>query len=190
MPEGDGIEEGIVKGMYKLKKSESKSKVKAQLMSSGPILKEAVKAAAILEEKYDVATDVWSVTSFTRLRNEAMEAERWNMHHPEAEPKVSFLEKSLEGETGTFVASTDYMRIWSEGISRWVPGGLHCLGTDGHGMSSSREELRRFFEIDTESIVLKTLVELANKGEIDKKIPAQAIKDLGIDPEKANAFPL
>jgi pyruvate dehydrogenase E1 component len=190
MPAHEGVEEGIVKGMYKLSKSESKSKVKAQLMSSGPILKEAVKAAAILEEKYNVATDVWSVTSFNRLRNDAMDTERWNTHHPESEPKFSFLEESLKGEKGTFVASTDYMRIVSEGISRWVPGGLHCLGTDGHGMSSSREELRRFFEIDTESIVLKTLVELAKKGEIDKKIPAQAMKDLGIDSEKMNPFPL
>jgi pyruvate dehydrogenase E1 component len=190
MPEHEGVEEGIVKGMYKLSKSESKSKVKAQLMSSGPILKEAVKAAAILEEKYNVATDVWSVTSFNRLRNEAMEVDRWNTHHPDAEPKLSFLEESLVGEEGTFVASTDYMRIVAEGISRWVPGGLHCLGTDGHGMSSSREELRRFFEIDTESIVLKTLVELAKKGEIDKKVPAQAMKDLGIDSEKMNPFPL
>jgi pyruvate dehydrogenase E1 component len=190
MPAHEGVEEGIVKGMYKLSKSESKSKVKAQLMSSGPILKEAVKAAAILEEKYKVATDVWSVTSFNRLRTEAMDAERWNTHHPDSEPKLSFLETSLRGEKGTFVASTDYMRIVAEGISRWVPGDLHCLGTDGHGMSSSREELRRFFEIDTESIVLKTLVELAKKGEIDKKIPAQAMKDLGIDSDKMNPFPL
>ena len=190
MPEHEGVEEGIIRGMYKLSASESKSKVKAHLMSSGPILKEAVKAAAILEEKYNVATDVWSVTSFNRLRNEAIEVERWNTHHPDAEPRLSFVEESLKGEEGTFVASTDYMRIVAEGITRWVPGGLHCLGTDGHGMSSSREELRRFFEIDTESIVLKTLVELAKKGEVDKKVPAQAMKDLGIDSEKMNPFPL
>jgi pyruvate dehydrogenase E1 component len=190
MPEVKGIEEGIVNGIYKLVKSNSSSKIKVQLMSSGPILKDAVRAAKILEEKYAVAVDVWSVTSFNRLRNEALEAERWNTHHPEAEPQKSFLEKTLEGETGTFVASTDYMRILPEGISRWVPGGLHCLGTDGHGLSSSREELRRYFEIDAESIVLRSLVELAKKGEIDVKVASKAMADLGIDPEKNSSFPL
>jgi pyruvate dehydrogenase E1 component len=190
MPEGDGIEEGIVNGMYKLVKSKVTGKPKVQLMSSGTILKEAVKAAAILEEKYDVAADVWSVTSFPRLRNEAMEAERYNVLHPDAEPQQSFLEKTLENEEGTFVASTDYIRILPEGISRWVPGGLHCLGTDGHGLSSSREELRRYFEIDAENIVLRSLYELAKKGEIDAKIPAKAIKDLGLNSEKSHPFPL
>lgn len=190
MPEGKGIEEGIVNGLYKLVKSKSRSKKKVQLMSSGTILKEAVKAAAILEEKYSVATDVWSVTSFTRLRNEALEAERYNTLHPEDTHMKSYLEKTLEKESGTFVASTDYVRILSEGISKWVPGGLTCLGTDGHGMSSSREELRRYFEIDAESIVIRSLKALADKGEIDAKVVVQAIKDLGVDAEKPHPFPL
>ena len=164
--------------------------MKVQLMSSGPILKDTLRAAKILEEKYNVAVDVWSVTSFTRLRNEALEAERWNTHHPDAKPKVSFVEKTLQSETGTFVASTDYMRILPEGISRWVPGGLHCLGTDGHGLSSSREELRRYFEIDAESIVLRSLYELSKKGELEVKVVSKAMVDLGIHPDKTSSFPL
>jgi pyruvate dehydrogenase E1 component len=190
MPEDEGIEEGIVNGMYKLVHSKVSDRPKVQLMSSGTILKEAVKAAAMLEESYGLSVDVWSVTSFTRLRNEAMEAERYNVMHPGAEAQKSFLESSLENEEGTFVASTDYIRLLPEGISRWVPGGLHCLGTDGHGLSSSREELRRYFEIDAESIVMRSLFELAKKGEIDASIPAKAIKDLGLDAEKSHPFPL
>jgi len=190
MPKGKGVEEGIVNGMYKLIKSKSKSKKKVQLMSSGTILKEAIKAAAILEENYGVATDVWSVTSFTRLRNEAMEAERWNVLHPDAKPKTSYLEESLDGEKGAFVASTDYMRILAEGISKWVPGGLACLGTDGHGLSSSREELRRYFEVDTESIVLRALKSLADRGDIGVDVVKKAIGDLGVSPEKSSSFPL
>jgi len=190
MPKTKGVEEGIVSGMYKLIKSKSKAKKKVQLMSSGTILKEAIKAAAILEEKYGVAADVWSVTSFTRLRNEAMEAERWNVLHPAETPKKSYLEEQLEGEKGAFVASTDYVRLLPEGISKWVPGGLTCLGTDGNGLSSSREELRRYFEIDTESIVLRSLKALADKGEIEVSVVEKAIGELGINPEKTSSFPL
>jgi pyruvate dehydrogenase E1 component len=190
MPKTKGIEEGIVNGMYKLIKSKSKSKKKVQLMSSGTILKEAIKAANLLEEKYGVATDVWSVTSFTRLRHEALEAERWNVLHPEEAPRKSYLEETLEGEGGAFVASTDYVRLLPEGISKWVPGGLACLGTDGHGLSSSREELRRYFEVDTESIVLRSLKSLADRGEIETGVVRQAIADLGIDPDKSSSFPL
>lgn len=185
-----GIEEGIKKGMYKLKVSESKSKKKVQLLSSGVIVREALRAAKILEEKYDIAADVWSVTSFNRLRNEALEAEQWNRFHPNETKKKSFLETTLENETGTFIASTDYMRIFPEGISPWVPGGLTCLGTDGAGKSSSREELRRYFEVDAESIVLTSLEQFVEKGELDAKVLSSAIKDLGIDPEKPNPFPL
>lgn len=188
MPEG--AEEGIINGMYKLKKSSRKFKTKAQLMSCGSVLKESLRAAEILEEKYEVATDIWSMTSFVRLRNEAMEAERQNMLNPDDEPQVSYLEKTLKDEKGVFVASSDYMRILPEGISKWVPGGLACLGTDGHGMSSSREELRRYFEIDAECIVLKTLTTLVEKGEMDKKVLKKAVADLGLAGDKTNPFPL
>jgi pyruvate dehydrogenase E1 component len=159
-------------------------------MSSGAVFKESIRAAKILEEQYEVATDIWSVTSFVRLRNEAMDAERYNMLHPGSKRKVSYLEKTLEGEKGVFVASSDYMRILPEGISKWVPGGLACLGTDGHGMSSAREELRRYFEIDAECIVLKTLTTLVEKGEMDKKILKKAMTDLGLEADKPNPFPL
>jgi pyruvate dehydrogenase E1 component len=186
----DGVEEGIINGMYKFRHSTRKFKAKAQLMSSGAVFKESIRAAKILEEQYEVATDIWSVTSFVRLRNEAMDAERYNMLHPGSKRKVSYLEKTLEGEKGVFVASSDYMRILPEGISKWVPGGLACLGTDGHGMSSAREELRRYFEIDAECIVLKTLTTLVEKGEMDKKILKKAMTDLGLEADKPNPFPL
>jgi len=188
MPEG--VEEGIIKGLYKLKHSARKFKVKAQLMSCGAVLKESLRAAKILEEKYEVATDIWSATSFVRLRNEAMEAERHNMLNPTAKPQVSYVEEILKDEKGVFIASSDYMRILPEGISKWVPGGLACLGTDGHGMSSSREELRRYFEIDAESIVLKTLTTLVEKGEMDKKVLKKAVTDLGLSGDKPHPFPL
>ena len=187
MPEG--CKEGIVQGMYKfrastLKKSKAKSKV--NLLGSGSIIRSVLKAQELLAEKYGIAADVWSVTSYKELRREALECERWNRLHPIATPRQSYLEKLLAGETGIFIAVSDYMKIWPESIQRWVPGGLTALGTDGFGRSESRAALRRFFEIDAECVTITALEQLAKRGEFKMNDVEKAIKDLGIDPEKAD----
>ncbi len=183
-----GVEQGILNGLYKFKVGEKKMKHKAHLFGSGPIMREALRAQEILAEHYDVSADVWSATSYKRLRNEALNAKRWNMLHPTETPKKSYLEHILEKEHGVFVAVSDYMKIVADQIAPWVPGGLMSLGTDGFGRSDTRKQLRRFFEIDAESIVIATLYQLSQKGLVTRKVVEKAIKDLGVDPEKA--FPL
>jgi len=184
----DGVEEGILKGLYKYKKGPEGKKHKIQLFGSGAIIFSALKAQEILGEKYDVSADVWSVTSYNRLRSEAVACRRWNMLHPTETPRKSFLEEVLENEKGTFVAVSDNLKVLSDQIAEWVPGGLFSLGTDGFGRSDTREALRRFFEVDAECTTVAALYALAKKGEIDKKEVKAAIKDLGIDPEKV--FPV
>lgn len=180
----EGVEEGILKGFYKFKKGAEGKKHKAQILASGPIINHATAAQEILEEKYGVSADIWSVTSYKQLRTDALKAQRWNWLHPEDEPRTSYLEDTFAGEEGAFVAVSDNMKIVPDQIAAWVPGGLTTLGTDGFGRSETRGALRRFFEIDTESVVIGTLNALANKGEIEKKVVAQAIKDLNYNPEK------
>jgi pyruvate dehydrogenase E1 component len=184
MPEG--AEAGILKGMYKFRKAEGKpKKLRAQLLASGPIMLQALRAQEILAEKYGVSADVWSVTSYKHLRTGAMLAARWNMLHPTAAPKRSYVEESLAGQEGVFVAVSDYMKLVADQIAPWVPGGVTTLGTDGFGRSDTREHLRRFFEVDAEMIVVATLHALSQRGLVEKKRVATAIKDLKVDPEKA-----
>jgi pyruvate dehydrogenase E1 component len=183
-----GVEQGIVNGLYRFKSGEAKLKHKAHILGSGPLLREALRAQQILAEDYDVSADVWSATSYKRLRNEALNARRWNMLHPTAQPKKSYLEQVLEKEQGVFIAVSDYMKIVAEQIAPWVPGGLLALGTDGFGRSDTRKKLRRYFEIDAECIVIATLYQLSQKDRLPKKTVERAIKDLGVDPEKA--FPI
>ncbi len=179
-----GAEDGIIKGLYKFKHGAEGLKHKAQIFGSGSIMQSALNAQAILAKNYDVSADVWSATSYKNLRNEALLAERWNLLHPMDEPKKPYVQQLLENEKGPFIAVSDYMKIVPDQISKWVPGGLTTLGTDGFGRSDTRRRLRRFFEIDTECVVVATLYSLAQRGEIDRKVVAQAIKDLNIDPEK------
>jgi pyruvate dehydrogenase E1 component len=187
MPEG--CKEGIVKGMYKFRPTalkQSKAKSKIHLLGSGPILRSALKAQELLADKYGIAADVWSVTSYKELRRDALECERWNRLHPTATPKRSYLENLLANEKGVFIAVSDYMKIWAESIARWVPGGLTPMGTDGFGRSESRPALRRFFEIDGECVTIAALEQLARRGELKLTDVDKAIKDLGIDPDKAD----
>lgn len=188
MPEGDQVREGILKGMYRFRSSGKVKgngpKTKVHLLGSGSILNEAIRAQEVLAEKYNVQADVWSVTSYRELRREALAVERWNRLHPTETPRKSYLEKLLEKESGVFIAASDYMKIYQESINRWVPGGLMPLGTDGYGRSEDRPSLRRFFEVDTQSIVMTALYELCQRGEMKKDQVSAAIKDLGIDPEK------
>jgi pyruvate dehydrogenase E1 component len=179
-----GVEEGILKGLYKFRPSVEGKKHRAHLFGSGALLKETLRAQEILAEKYDVAADVWSATSYNQLRREALGVERWNRLHPESEPKKAYVETVLEKEEGVFVAVSDYMKIVPDQIAAWVPGGLTTLGTDGFGRSDTREKLRRFFEVDAELAVVAVLHALALKGIVDKKVVSQAIVDLNIDPEK------
>ncbi|HZV35304.1 MAG TPA: pyruvate dehydrogenase (acetyl-transferring), homodimeric type, partial [Verrucomicrobiae bacterium] len=183
----DGCREGILKGLYKFKPSLEKSKLRAQIFGSGPIINSALRAQTILAEKYGVAADVWSATSYKSLRNEALAARRWNMLHPTQTPRKSYLETLLANEQGPFVAVSDNMKMVADQIGPWVPGGLMTLGTDGFGRSDTRPNLRRFFEVDAELTVIATLYALAEKGALEKKIVGQAIKDLNVDPEKAHA---
>jgi pyruvate dehydrogenase E1 component len=151
-------------------------------------LRQALKAQSILAEKYQISSDVWSVTSYTELRRDAQECKRWNLLHPTQPPRVSYVERALEGVAGPCVASSDNVRAVPEQINEWVPGGLYVLGTDGMGRSESRGALRRHFEVDAECITLATLCQLKKQGKCDGQCVANAVKDLGIDPEKISAL--
>jgi pyruvate dehydrogenase E1 component len=183
----DGVKEGIVKGMYKFKASKKKNaKLHAQLFGSGTILNEVLKAQEILEDDYKVAADVWSVTSYKELRREALDVERNNLLNPGSKPKESYIQKMLKNEKGIFVASSDYVKALPDSISKWVPRRLYSLGTDGFGRSEGRAELRDFFEVDAKHIVLAALYALANEGSIKMQAVEKAVKDLHINPSKAN----
>ena len=182
-----GVEEGIIRGIYLLGEQPVKgSEHQVQLMSSGPILRCACQAQQILTERFGISTNVWSVTSFTQLRRDAWDCQRWNMLHPETKPRKSYLEQLLEGQKGVFVAATDYVQAYAEQIDPWIPGGLFALGTDGMGCSDTRESLRRHFEVDAASIVVAALYRLHQQGKVTTDKLVFAIKEFGINPEKVN----
>ncbi len=188
MPEmPTGVEEGIIRGMYKYKSIDAPGP-RVQLFGSGAILRETLRAADMLAEKYDVASDVWSITSYTQLRRDAQECERWNMLNPDKTPRKSYLEEQLAGVEGPVVAASDYMRALAEQVSPWIKGGLFALGTDGMGRSESREALRRHFEVDAECITLATLTQLAERGKFEQARLAGVVKELNINPEKPSAL--
>jgi pyruvate dehydrogenase E1 component len=160
--------------------------LKAHIFGSGPIINQALRAQEILVDRYNVSTDVWSATNYKLLRNDALRTKRWNMLHPTEPPKKSYLEALLEKEEGVFVAVSDNIKMVPDQIAPWVPGGLMTLGTNGFGRSDTRARLRRFFEVDAELTVIATLYALAEKGQIEKSLVEKAIKELGVDPEKAH----
>jgi len=187
MPNEPGIKEGILAGLYRYKRTGLEgTKARAHLMGSGALLNEALRAQTLLEEKYGVATDVWSVTSYKELYRDAIECERHNLLHPEEEDRVPFLSRALAGETGVFVAVSDYMKVLPAVVAQWFPGPLHCLGTDGFGRSDGREQLRDFFEVDARYIALSALQRLAHAGDLPKETVARALTELGINPDKPN----
>jgi pyruvate dehydrogenase E1 component len=187
MPAGKEVREGILKGLYRFKQSERKdAKLRAQLFGSGTIMFEVLKAQHILEEKYGVAADVWSVTSYKELYRNANDCERWNLLHPGQTRRVPYITQTLKDIPGPFVAASDYMKVLPESVARWVPGRLVSLGTDGFGRSENRAALRDFFEVDAKHIVLATLSALARENQISIEVVQQAVKDLGINPEKPN----
>ncbi len=186
-PMPDGVEAGVLKGIYKFKKGKEGLKLKAHIFGSGTIIREALRAQTLLEG-FGVSADVWSATSYKHLRTEAWQVERWNMLHPTETPRKSYIESVLEGEEGPFVAVSDNMRMVSDQIAPWVPGGLFSLGTDGFGRSASRPQLRRFFEVDAESVTVAVLHQLSKKGQVSTQVVHDAIRSLGIDPEKAHGI--
>jgi pyruvate dehydrogenase E1 component len=180
-----GAEEGILKGMYLLREG-GKGKVRANLFGSGTILREVLAAAEILEKDYGVPADVFGVTSFSELRRDALDAERWNLLHPHERARKPYVQQCLAGRTGPFVAATDYMRIVADQVRQWVPGRYHVLGTDGYGRSDSRAALRGFFEVDRRYVVVAALKGLADEGKLDIATVTSAIEKFGIDPETPN----
>ncbi|MBL9164084.1 MAG: pyruvate dehydrogenase (acetyl-transferring), homodimeric type [Planctomycetaceae bacterium] len=183
-----GVEEGIIRGMYKLSSVDADGGTRVQLFGSGPILRESLRAADILKARYNISSDVWSVTSYNQLRRDAQECERWNMLNPEKPRRHSYLQEQIDATEGPIIAASDYMRILPDQLGPWLKGRLFSLGTDGMGRSESRENLRRHFEVDAESIVVATLYKLSLDGKYDAAAVAQAIKDLGIHPDKKSAL--
>jgi len=187
MPEGKDVKEGILKGLYRFRTSNKKdSKLRAQLFGSGTIMYEVLKAQQVLEEKYGVAADVWSVTSYKQLYRDGNDCDRWNMLHPGETPHVPFVTRALKDAPGVLIAASDYMKVLPESIAQWLPRPLVALGTDGFGRSESRAALRDFFEVDAKHIVLATLTALAREKQIKLEVLQKAVKELGINPEKAN----
>jgi pyruvate dehydrogenase E1 component len=181
-PMPDGVEEGILRGIYLYRKG-VEGRRRVQLLGSGPILLQALRAQELLQDRFDIAADVWSVTSYQLLRNEALEAERWNRLHPEETPRRPFVAEKLAG-AAPIVAATDYVKAVPDQIARWVPQPFLPLGTDGFGRSDTREALRRHFEIDAENIAVTALHTLAQCEQYAPAEVAKAIHELGIDPER------
>jgi pyruvate dehydrogenase E1 component len=183
MPEG--ARDGILKGMYLLDEGKASSKApRVQLLGSGTILREVIAAARLLQEDYGVAADVWSCPSFTQLRREGMEVDRWNLLNPDAPSRKSYVEQCLEGRKGPVVAATDYMRTFADQIRPWVKRNYTVLGTDGFGRSDFRRQLRKYFEVDRHYVAVAALKALAEEGAVRASKAAEAIKKYGIDTSK------
>jgi len=192
-PMPPGCEEGILKGMYRLKDVAATGKPVAanlppvQLLGSGAILREVIRAADLLSEHWGIASTVWSVTSWKELRREAQACRRWNMLHPEETQKKSYLAETIDSVEGVFVAASDHVRAVQEQLDPWIPGGLFALGTDGFGRSETRGPLRRHFEVDAECVAIGALWKLAETGAIGRHVVAEAIRRLGVNPDKIDA---
>ena len=186
-PMPQGVEEGILKGLYHYKTSANKrAQFKAQLLGSGAILNQACEAQRILESDYGVAADVWSVTSYKKLYADAVDTERWNLRHPDHPPRQSFIEEQLGTQKGVFVAASDYLKALPAAIAKWLPGPTLVLGTDGYGRSESRAALRDFFEVDARHIAYTALCGLAREKQIKMSVLGEARRKLEIDPDKPN----
>ncbi len=185
MPEG--VEEGIVRGIYKFKSQDvANAKARVQLFGSGAILRSVLEAQQILAERYNIASDAWSVTSYTQLRRDAQSCERWNMLHPDKPAKESYIQTVMKGVKGPIISASDNVRAVGEQLLPYMQEDYYVLGTDGMGRSEIRSALRRHFEVDAASIVIASLYRLSKQGVIEREVVAKAIVDLGYDPEKQN----
>ena len=184
MPKDKTCEEGILKGMYKIKEFNKHKKTKIQFLGSGTILREMIAGAEILQKEYKIDSEVWSVTSFNELRREGLEIERYNLLNPDKDQKKTYVEKCLGGSEGPILAASDYMRMNSDQIRPYINKSYYSLGTDGFGRSDTRTKLRKFFEVDKEHIVAYGLSILAKEQLLPSKYAKDAIKKYNIDPEK------
>ena len=182
MPEG--VEEGIIKGMYPLRRSAEEKSLRVQLLGAGTILREVEAAADILERDYGVASDVWSMTSLNELQREGKAAYRWNLLNSQETPRVPYVTAQLQDSEGPFIAATDYIKIYADQIREFVPGRYVTLGTDGYGRSDTRGKLREFFEVSREYVVLAALKALADEGKLEQEVVVQARQDLNIPADK------
>jgi pyruvate dehydrogenase E1 component len=181
-----GAEDGIVKGMYLLQEDKKPAKAHVQLLGSGSILREVVAAAELLKEEFGVTSDVWSATSFNELCRDGQDVDRWNLLNAEKKPKKSYVAQLLEGRKGPVIASTDYVKAYSEQVRPYVPAPYYTLGTDGYGRSDNRPALRDFFEVDRRWITVKALKALADAGAVPAEKVTQAMKIFGIRADKPN----
>jgi pyruvate dehydrogenase E1 component len=180
-----GVEDGVVRGMYKLPRPKGKKASKVQLLGSGTILLEVIAAQKLLKEDFNIVADVWSCTSFNELRRDGISTARWNMLHPDEPKKRSYVEQCLSNTEGPVIAATDYMRIFADQIRPYIPNkNYDVLGTDGFGRSDTREKLRDFFEVDRRYVVVAALSAMLNEGTIPKKTVIDAIKKYGVNPNK------
>jgi pyruvate dehydrogenase E1 component len=184
MPEG--VEEGIIKGLYSLRKSTKRTKLSVDLVGAGTILREVEAAADILEKDYKVSANVWSMTSANELQREGKAAERWNMLNPESDPRIPYVTQCLLGGKGPVIAATDYVKAYSDQIREFVPQRYVVLGTDGFGRSDTRQKLRQFFEVSREYIVVAALKALADEGAVSTAQVSKAMKALGVRASKAD----
>ncbi|MEL0137054.1 MAG: pyruvate dehydrogenase (acetyl-transferring), homodimeric type, partial [Halieaceae bacterium] len=184
MPEG--VEEGIVRGLYQLRRSPLSGELRVQLLGAGAILREVEAAADLLEQDYGVAADVWSLTSVNELAREGNDAVRWNRLHPTAAPRIPYLTEQLSAAAGPFIAATDYQKAHTDQLREFIPGAFTVLGTDGFGRSDTRAQLRQHFEVSREHIALGALKALADSGDMEQETVAQALKKWAIDAEKPN----
>ena len=183
----EGCEEGILRGMYRFRSSKTDgADNKAQLFGSGAILNEALEAQEILADRFNIAADVWSITSYKELYMDGTECDRWNRLHGPDDQKTTWIQSCLDGTEGVFVAASDYVKALPESVGKWFPKTPVALGTDGFGRSESRAELRRFFGVDAASIVIATLDALAREGKIERTVVDQAIADFGVDADAPN----
>jgi len=181
---GEQVREGIIKGLYAVKSVKPDgAKHEVQLLGSGVILNEAIRAQTILAEKYGIASTVYSATSYQMLRKDAIECERYNRLHADSAEKVPYVQQVLGNTKGPIVATSDYMRTLAEQVAPYLGGRLLALGTDGFGRSDTRKALRRFFEIDAEHVAVAALYALAERGELDRAVVAKAVKELGLNPD-------
>jgi len=180
----EGARDGILRGMYRLSESAAAKGPRVQLLGSGTILREVMAGAELLKKDWDVAADVWSCPSFNELRRDGIATARWNLLHPADKPKASYVEQCLAPTKGPVIASTDYMRTFADQIREFVPRRYKVLGTDGFGRSDSRDNLRRFFEVNRHYVVVTALRALAEEGDVPAAKVAEALKKYGIDPEK------
>ncbi|HVC28442.1 MAG TPA: pyruvate dehydrogenase (acetyl-transferring), homodimeric type [Gammaproteobacteria bacterium] len=180
-----GAEQGILKGMYLLRAG-GQGKLRVQLMGSGTILREVEAAADLLQKDWNITADVWSATSFTELRREGQDCARWNLYHPDQEPRVPYVTQQLEKHAGPVITASDYVKLFADQIREFVPRRFVVLGTDGFGRSDTREGLRHYFEVDRRYVTVAALKALADEGQLDVKKVNEAIKKYGIDPKKPN----